>query len=155
MQGGAFVNLGNPKAGQAEMAAGQAQGTSTGAVGTCAFYLGGKGEELALADEPEQGLALLDQALAIATRCGERYFEAELCRLQGELLLHSKNNSKETNQDKAIDWFLRSIEVSRELGQGAFEARAAQSLAALWHRQGRLAEAQALLTSANKVSMIC
>ena len=96
----------------------------------------------------------IDHALAIATRCGERYFEAELCRLQGELLLHSKNNSKETNQDKSRDWFLRSIEVSRELGQGAFEARAKQSLAALWLRQGRLAEAQALLTSANKVSMI-
>ena len=154
MHGWAVAHLGNPKAGLAEMAAGYAQWTSTGAVVTCAFYLGVQAEALALAGEPSQGLALLDQALVIATRCGERYFEAELCRLQGELLLHSKNNSKETNQDKAKDWFLRSVEVARELGLSAFEARAAQSLAALWQSQGRLAEAQALLASTNKVSMI-
>ncbi|MEI6761377.1 MAG: AAA family ATPase [Betaproteobacteria bacterium] len=154
MHGWAVAHLGNPQAGLAEMAAGYTQWTSTGAVVTCAFYLGVQAEGLALAGEPVQGLTLLDQALAIATRCGERYFEAELCRLQGELLIHSKNNSKETNQDKAQDWFLRSIEVSRELGLSAFEARAAQSLAALWQSQGRMAEAQTLLTSANKVSMI-
>jgi hypothetical protein len=87
---------------------------------------------------------LLDQALAIATRCGERYFEAELCRLHGELLIHSKNNSKESNQDKAQDWFWRAIEVAQSLGMSAFEARARQSLA----------EAQALLASANQVTMI-
>jgi len=154
MHGWAVAHLGNPKAGLAEMAAGYAQWTSTGAVVTCAFYLGVQAEALALAGEPVQGLALLDQALAIATGCGERYFEAELCRLQGELLLHHKNDSKEANQDKAQDWFLRSIKVAQELGLSAFEARAAQSLATLWQSQGRLAEAQALLTSANKVSMI-
>ena len=69
-------------------------------------------------------------------------------------MLHHKNDSKEANQDKAQDWFLRSIKVAQELGLSAFEARAAQSLATLWQSQGRLAEAQALLTSANKVSMI-
>lgn len=154
MHGWAVAHLGNPKAGLAEMAAGYAQWTSTGAVVTCAFYLGVQAEALALADEPEQGLALLDQALAIATRCGERYFEAELCRLQGELLLHSKNNSKETNQDKARDWFLRSIEVARELGLGAFEARAMQSLARVGLAQEQSTEAVARLTGANEVPAI-
>jgi predicted ATPase len=154
MHGWAVAHLGNPKAGLAEMAAGYAQWTSTGAVVTCAFYLGVQAEALALAGEPAQGLALLDQALAIATRCGERYFEAELCRLQGELLLHSKNNSKEANQDKAQDWFLRSIAVARELGQSAFEARAAQSLAQLRLAQGHSTEAAVLLTGTNEVPAI-
>jgi len=144
MHGWAVAHLGNPQAGLAEMAAGYAQWTSTGALVTCAFYLGVQAEGLALAGEPVQGLVLLDQALAIATRCGERYFEAELCRLHGELLIHSKNNSKESNQDKAQDWFWRAIEVAQSLGMSAFEARARQSLA----------EAQALLASANQVTMI-
>ena len=43
---------------------------------------------------------------------------------------------------------------AQELGMAAFEARAAQSLAILWQSQGRLAEARALLASANKVAMI-
>lgn len=154
MHGWAVAHLGNPKAGLTEMAAGYAQWTSTGAVVTCAFYLGVQAEALALAGEPEQGLALLDQALAIARRCGERYFEAELCRLQGELLIHYKNKSKEVNQDKARDWFLRSIELSRELGQGAFEARAAQSLARLGLTQGHATETVARLTGTKELPAI-
>ena len=80
--------------------------------------------------------------------------DGALGQLQGQLLLHYKNNSKLSNLDKAQYWFLLAMSVAQELGMAAFEARAAQSLAALWQSQGRLAEAQALLASANKVAMI-
>jgi predicted ATPase len=136
------------------MAAGYALWTSTGAVVTCAFYLALQAEARALADEPEEGLQLLQEAYAIVTRHGERYFEPELCRLQGELLLHYKNNSRLINQDKAQQWFLLAMSVAQELGMAAFEARATQSLATLWQSQGRSTEAQALLASANQVTMI-
>jgi hypothetical protein len=46
------------------------------------------------------------------------------------------------------------MSVAQELGMAAFEARATQSLATLWQSQGRLTEAQALLASANQVTMI-
>ena len=154
MHGWAVAHLGNAQAGSAEIAAGYALWTSTGAVVTCAFYLALQAEARALAGEPEDGLQLLQEAYALVTRHGERYFEPELCRLQGELLLHYKNNSKLSNLDKAQHWFLLAMSVAQELGMAAFEARAAQSLAALWQSQGRLAEAQALLASANKVAMI-
>ncbi len=154
MHGWAVAHLGNAQAGSAEMAAGYALWTSTGAVVTCAFYLALQAEARALAGEPEEGLQLLQEAYAIVTRHGERYFEPELCRVQGELLLHNKNDSKLSNQDKAQHWFLLAISVAQELGMAAFEARAAQNLAALWQSQGRRAEAQALLASANKVSAV-
>ncbi len=154
MHGWAVAHLGNAQAGSAEMAAGYTLWTSTGAVVTCAFYLALQAEARALAGEPEEGLQLLQEAYAIVTRHGERYFEPELCRLQGELLVNYKNKSKLINQDKAQHWFLLAISVAQELGMAAFEARAAHSLAALWQSQGRLAEAQALLASANKVAVI-
>ena len=37
--------------------------------------------------QPEAGLAALSEALALVETTGERYYEAELLRLQGELLL--------------------------------------------------------------------
>ena len=154
MHGWAVAHLGNAQAGSAEMAAGYTLWTSTGAVVTCAFYLALQAEARALAGEPEEGLQLLHEAYALVTRHGERYFEPELCRLQGELLLHYKNNSRLSNLDKAQHWFLLAMSVAQELGMAAFEARAAQSLAALWKSQGRLGEAQALLASANVVPMI-
>ena len=154
MHGWAVAHLGNAQAGSAEMAAGYALWTSTGAVVTCAFYLALQAEARALAGEPEEGLQLLQEAYTIVTRHGERYFEPELCRLQGELLIHYKNNSKLSNQDKAQQWFLLAISVAQELGMAAFEKRAAHSLAALWQSQGRQAEAQALLASSNQVAMI-
>jgi predicted ATPase len=154
MHGWAVAHLGNPQAGSAEMVAGYALWTSTGAVVTCAFYLALQAEARALAGEPEEGLQLLQEAYALVTRHGERYFEPELCRLQGQLLLHYKNNSRLSNLDKAQHWFLLAMSVAQELGMAAFEARAVQSLAALWQSQGRLAEAQALLASANVVPMI-
>jgi hypothetical protein len=37
--------------------------------------------------QPQEGLTLLAQALAAVDKTGERYYEAELYRLKGELLL--------------------------------------------------------------------
>ncbi len=55
------------------------------------------------AGQVEEGLNVLAEALAAANKTGERYYEAELYRLKGELLLKSKvqgPKSKVSNSDK-------------------------------------------------------
>jgi predicted ATPase len=44
-------------------------------------------EALGKAGEVEEGLVILDQSLAHLERTGERFYEAELCRLKGEFLM--------------------------------------------------------------------
>ena len=85
--------------------------------------------------------ASLEQALAQVEKSNERWFEAELHRLQGELLL--QQDSKQ--QKEAEQCFTRSLEVARAQQARSLELRAGLSLSRLWVQQGNASEAQQLL----------
>ncbi|TCZ66003.1 adenylate/guanylate cyclase domain-containing protein [Roseicella aquatilis] len=87
---------------------------------------------------PGRGLPLLDEALALVERGGERIGEAELHRIRGELLLALPGGEAEP-------WLRRALEVARAQGARLWELRAATSLARLWHDRGRPGEARDLL----------
>jgi predicted ATPase len=72
----------------------------------------------------------------------ERWWEAEICRLRGLLLLRQPG----TPQEEAETWLQRALDVSRRQQAKSLELRAAMSLARLWQQQGKRAEARALLT---------
>src|SRR5262249_19108297 len=91
--------------------------------------------------QAEAGLRMLAEALAAAHSTGERYYEAELYRLQGELLLlrsAAEHTEAETCCHQALD-------VARRQQAKGFELRAAMSLSRLWQGQGKRAEARELL----------
>jgi predicted ATPase len=92
--------------------------------------------ELAKADE---GLALVDDALARVERIGVRWFECELNRIRGALL------AEEGDVATAEAQFIKAIGIARSQGARHWELRAATSLARLWGDQGRHAEARDLL----------
>jgi predicted ATPase len=68
-----------------------------------------------------------------------RWWEAELCRLRGELLRLSREE-----RDSEV-WFQRSLDVCRYQEAKSLELRAAMSLARLWRDQGRVQQARELL----------
>ena len=70
---------------------------------------------------------------------GERWWEAELCRLRGELLRLS------FEEPDCEVWFQRSLDVCRHQGAKSLELRAAMSMARLWRDQGKVSEARELL----------
>jgi predicted ATPase len=74
-------------------------------------------------------------------RTNERWFEAELHRLRGEVLRRSPRN----HGTQAEACFGKALSVAQEQDAKMWELRAATSLARLWRDQGRCAEAQALL----------
>jgi predicted ATPase len=89
----------------------------------------------------EEGLAVLDEALAVVDNTGERFWEAELLRLKGALLfLRSTEHHAE-----AETYFHQALDVARRQEAKSLELRAAMSLARLWQRQGKQAAAHALL----------
>jgi predicted ATPase len=99
--------------------------------------------------QPEGGLAALDEALTLMEKTGERYYEAELHRQRGELLLireakgHPTQSSPDQHEAEAC--FQHALDVARQQQAKSLELRAAMSLSRLWQRQGKRAEAHALL----------
>jgi predicted ATPase len=91
--------------------------------------------------EFQEALCLLSAALDRVERTGERWFEAELHRLKGGVMLSVRNDSGA----EAERCFRRAITVGREQGAKLWELRAAVSLARLWAEQGERRKAYDLL----------
>jgi predicted ATPase len=92
-------------------------------------------------EQIEEGIAALGDGLAVLHKTGERFWEAELYRLKGELLLTlSKNNRAEVET-----CFQQALDIARSQQAKSLELRAAMSLSRLWHHQGKKEEAYHLL----------
>jgi predicted ATPase len=90
---------------------------------------------------PEDGLQALVEAHTLVEQHEERYWEAEVYRLRGVLLLKQPG----TPQAEAEAWLQRALEVARHQEAKSLELRAAISLARLWQQQDKRAAAHALL----------
>ena len=91
--------------------------------------------------QPADGLQALAEAHTLVEQHEERYWEAEIARLRGVLLLRQTGMP----QAEAEAWLQRALDVARRQEAKALELRAAMSLARLWQQQGKRAEAHALL----------
>jgi predicted ATPase len=98
-------------------------------------------EALGQVGQAEDGLDLLDEALAFIDKTGERFWEAEVHRLKGALLL---TRSKK-NRAAADAAFNQAITIARRQEAKLLELRATTSLARLWGERNKRAQAQALL----------
>jgi predicted ATPase len=90
---------------------------------------------------PDDGLQALAEAYTLIEQHEERWWEAEVCRLRGVLLLRQPG----TPQAEAETWLQRALDVARRQQAKSLELRAAMSLSRLWQHQGRCAEAHELL----------
>src|SRR5262249_48651136 len=90
--------------------------------------------------QTEEGLTVLAEALAVVEKTGERYWEAEIHRLKGELLLSQASPSEEVET-----CFRQALDIARRQQAKSLELRAATSLSRLWQRQGKRTEARDLL----------
>ena len=105
------------------------------------YYLALLAEACAKGGQAEEGLSVLAEALATVHKTGERFYEAELYRLKGELLL-----AQSTHQTtEAETCFHQALDIARHQQAKSLELRAAMSLSRLWQRQGKRAAARQLL----------
>jgi predicted ATPase/DNA-binding winged helix-turn-helix (wHTH) protein len=91
-----------------------------------------------------EGLSMIDEALARSEPSEERWCIAELLRIKGELILREGAPQAAT---AAEQHFLQSLDWARRQGALSWELRTSTSLARLQHDQGRIAEARGLLQS--------
>lgn len=107
-----------------------------------ATYLILLAEALGETGRTDEALATLEDAQAAIVRTGERYYEAELYHLKGKMLLKRSDDAAPSGAEAC---FSRAVDIARRQGAKSWELRASMSLARLWHRQGKRAEAARML----------
>ena len=169
---GAALSLQGDPAGidymQRGLAASESTGTDVFRTSVLSMLARGYGR----AGQPGEGLAIVEDALAFAERTGERFYEAELYRLKGELILQSTTTQSRVqsqkaqvqessecsqfnaphsqspaphSQTEAEESFHKALQIARRQLAKSWELRATISLGQLWHQQGKTAEARQLL----------
>ena len=95
----------------------------------------------------EKAMDFLEQAITEVQRGGEQYYEAELYRIKGELILMKKEKKGRKEIEKeAVDCFQQSITIAQKQQAKSFELRTTMSLCHLLQKQSRTEEARQLLS---------
>ncbi len=153
-RGWALAMQGQEEEGIQQIQQGLAATRATGMERFRPYHLALPAEAYGKGRQVEEGLNVLAEALAQVNKTGERYYEAELYRLKGELTSQKFQVSSSTFQvppntraaAEAEACFLNAIEIARKQQAKSWELRAATSLARLWQQQGKKAEAHELLS---------
>ena len=93
-----------------------------------------------IAGQIAKAATLLDTALQLVERTGERWCAAELNRHKGQVLL------QQGQSEAAENLYRKALSIAQGQEAKLWELRAAASLARLWRDQGRRAEVLDLLT---------
>jgi predicted ATPase len=142
MRGWALAAQGQGQEGIAQLRQGLAARRAAESVVGWSYYLSLLAEAYGHVGQTAAGLSAIAEALAFVHTTGERIWEAELYRLQGELL---SLGQEEQERGRVEECFRQALEVARYQQAKSLELRAAMSLARLWQRQGKRQEAYDLL----------
>ena len=113
-----------------------------GAAAELPWYLALLAGAYGIVGRTAEGLDAIAEALAQVASTNERFYEAEIYSVKGEILL------KHGGPDWAAEaetCFRQALDIARMQSAKSWELRAATSLARLWRDQGKQAEARALL----------
>ena len=116
---------------------------ASGAAAFGTYYLALLAERYEQAKQPEEGLCVVGEALALVEKSGERWWEAELHRLNGLLLLQQIAPDE---QQQAETCFQRALGIAKRQYAKSWELRAAMSLSRRWRDQGKHEAARHLLS---------
>jgi predicted ATPase/tRNA A-37 threonylcarbamoyl transferase component Bud32 len=143
--GWAMAAEGSQAEGLAKLRQGLDDWRATGSVTYETYYLGLLAEVLAGGQQFDEALEVLEEALALVERSGERFYEPELYRLRGEVLLARGGKSERGTVRLAQDSFRRSLEIARQQSARSLELRAAMSVTELDRALGIGGAGRALL----------
>lgn len=122
MRGWALVHSGEGDEGIAAARGGITAISASGSRDFITYFLGLLAESLARAGQAEAALDAITEALDLVERCGERFYEAELYRLRGEMLC-------ESDPTRAVDCFQTALAIARRQHARALERRILAALA--------------------------
>jgi tetratricopeptide (TPR) repeat protein len=151
---------GNARADPAEVTEGMTLAAGTGAQTGAPAGFAALAEAYQARGQHSEALGAVGMGLAVSAETGQRCTDADLHRLEGEIILErckvdtAQNSSSGPAEhtlgsadlmEEAASCFRRAIEIARSQEGKSFELRAATSLARLLRDQGKRAEARVLL----------
>jgi tetratricopeptide (TPR) repeat protein len=142
LTGWAHAHEGQVVEGLAEMRRGLGAWRAIGMGCRVPHWLALLAEGYALAGQAEEGLGAIAEALEHVERTDERYYEAELHRLKGELLHMQRADPEELEES-----YHQAIAVAQRQEAKSWELRATVSLARLRREQGRTGQAREMLAA--------
>jgi len=153
LRGWALAEQGQAEEGIIQIRQGMATWQATGAELGRPYFLALLAEACGKAGQIEEGLNTLAEALDTVNKNGERWYEAELYRIKGELLMarehkHQKPKGKKEAVSEAETCFSKAIDIARSQSAKSLELRATISLSRLWRRLGKKKKARLLLADA-------
>jgi predicted ATPase len=141
LQGWVRAAQGDAKGGLTEVLQGLVEFRSVGMTLHWVFLLAILAEVCSCVGQLDQGLEGVSEALRVAEETGDRSWESEVHRLNGDLLLAQSVG----HRPQAEACYAQTLEAARAQGAKSLELRAAASLARLWGEQRRRREAYDLL----------
>jgi predicted ATPase len=158
-RGWALAMQGQEEEGIQQIQQGMATDRAIGAEVWRPYHLALLAEAYGKTGQIEEGLTALAEALAAVNKTGERFYEAELYRLKGQLTLQKFQVSGSTFQAtnpqsltlnpqaeaEAEACFHKAIEIARKQQAKSLELRATVSLVRLWQQQSKKDEARQML----------
>jgi DNA-binding winged helix-turn-helix (wHTH) protein/predicted ATPase len=129
MHGWSLAHTGREPEGVVEMRQAIASARTSGSSQLQTFLLGTLADGLVRAGEAGAALDTITEALSLAARTGERFYEAELHRLEGELRRTTDTTGAVGPERTPAECFQAALAIARRQGARALERRAAASLA--------------------------
>ena len=141
MQGCVLAMAGKASDAVPVLTSGIALWRSTGATSHVPLHLSYLARAYADLGQFDDAWRCIGEAITAMASNGERWCEAELHRVAGEIALKSLGH----DQAKAEGHFERALAVARQQQAKSWELRASMSLARLWRDQGKTQQARELL----------
>jgi len=157
LRGLALAKQGQAEEGITQIRQGLSAYRATGATLGQPYFLSHLAEAYGRSGHVDAGLEALAEALLLVDKTGERFYEAEIYRLTGELLLQTGVRGLASGRGtqrvarrppraaEAETCFHQALAVARRQQAKSLELRVAMSLARLWQQQGQRAQAREIL----------
>ena len=139
-KGWALAKKGDSEEGLAMMEQGLATWRMVGMVAMVPYWHSLMAEIHGRLQQPGQGLALLEESFDIVTATKHTFFESDLHRMKGNLLLIQEASASEVEA-----CYQKAVEVALSQHAKSYELRAAVAMSRLWQQQGRDREARQML----------
>jgi adenylate cyclase len=140
-EGWALAEQHHVVSGIAQIREGLSANQAAGTIVFRAYHLSILAEAHMKANQIPEGLEVLNEGLTLTEKTRDSFYEAELHRLQGELMLMQNANEEEVERS-----YHKAIDVARKQGAKSLELRATTSLARLWQKHGMKKEARQRLS---------
>jgi class 3 adenylate cyclase/predicted ATPase len=157
LRGYMLATQGQAEEGIAQIRQGLSAYRATGATLGQPYFLSQLAAAYGWSGRVEAGLETLAEARGLVDTTGERFYEAEIARLTGELLLQTRRQGAASGRGtprvarrpshvaEAERCFHQALTVARRQQAKSLELRAAMSVSRLWQQQGKRAKAYELL----------